>query len=199
MIPDEVLNPSGTIERFGTVEVGDGRTIVARIAPFGVDARVRDGENGPEYVERIARGAFRRALRDPARVPILLNYEHREGLGDQIGRATELVERDDGLHGTFVALSTPFGDQGLDLIRGRRRSLPPGVSTSGRIPFRRRSRRPPSSESPSRRPHRVARVRRHAEVLAVRSYLDDEDVAPVRAVATLDYVERMRARFPVAP
>ncbi len=182
---------------FGSVEVGDGRTIVARIAPLGVDARVRDGD-GPEYVERIMAGAFRRQTRDPARVPILLNYEHREGLGDQIGRAVELVERDDGLHGTFVALSTPFGDQGLDLIRAGI----VGLSLQASVPA-------DGSRLVDGVVVRHRLVLRHvaltaspayvgAEVVAVRS-VDLDDVPPRRALAALDYVERKRAQSPVAP
>ncbi len=197
MIPDGVLNPSAPIERFGSVEVGDGRTIVARIAPFGVDARVRDGD-GPEYVERIVAGAFRRQTRDPARVPILLNYEHREGLGDQIGRATDLVERDDGLHGTFVALSTPFGDQGLDLIRAGIVGLSlQGVRSRGRVSSRRTASSSVIVSCSVRRAHRVARLRgrgsRRGPFRRPR-----RRPRPRRALAALDYVESRRAQSPVA-
>jgi HK97 family phage prohead protease len=45
-----------------------------------------------------------------------LDFEHREGILDVVGHAVELVERDDGLHGTFSAVGAP-GDQALELIR----------------------------------------------------------------------------------
>lgn len=105
----------GIIERrySGPVEVGDGRTIVGLCAPYDVVATVEDG--GPSYQEVIRAGAFRRSTRAPNRV--LLNYEHRTDLGNVIGPATELVERENGLHGTFRVLPGALGDHALEIIR----------------------------------------------------------------------------------
>lgn len=98
-----------------SVVEGDGRTIVGRCVPYDEVAHVVDGPTLTPYREVYRHGAFSRASRDPARV--LLNYEHREGIGDVVGTAVELVERDDGLHGIFRALGGVPGDQALELIR----------------------------------------------------------------------------------
>jgi len=106
---------TGTIERryAGPVEVGDGRTIVGLCAPYDRVATVSDG--GLPYQEVIRNGAFRRSTKAPHRT--LLNYEHRTDLGNVIGPATELVERDDGLYGTFRVLPGALGDHALEVIR----------------------------------------------------------------------------------
>lgn len=105
----------GVIERrfAGPVEVGDGRTIVGLCAPYDVVATVEDG--GIPYQEVIRPGAFRRSTRAPNRV--LLNYEHRTDLGNVIGPATDLVERENGLHGTFRVLPGALGDLAIEIIR----------------------------------------------------------------------------------
>jgi len=112
-VPDVVR--TGTIERryAGPVDVGDGRTIVGLCAPYDRVATVSDG--GPPYQEVIRAGAFRRSTKAPHRT--LLNYEHRTDLGNVIGPATELVERDDGLYGTFRVLPGALGDHALEVIR----------------------------------------------------------------------------------
>lgn len=97
-----------------TFDVGDGRTIVGRIVPYDEPATVADGDGEP-YVELFRRGSYRNVVKDPSRV--LLTFEHFDDLGNQIAHATDLVERDDGLHGTFRALDSSFGEQGLALIR----------------------------------------------------------------------------------
>jgi uncharacterized protein len=91
---------------------GDGQTIAGRCVPYREVTTVDDG-NGP-YQEMFDRGAFRRAIRSPHRV--LLDFEHREGILDVVGHATELVERDDGLHGVFRPTGAP-GQQAIELIR----------------------------------------------------------------------------------
>lgn len=100
----------------GPVELeGDGRTIVGRCIPYDLPALVCE-PGGIPYREVWRAGSFRTVVRDPGRV--LLNYEHRDGLLDQIGPAVELEERaDDGLFGTFRALPSASGDQALELVR----------------------------------------------------------------------------------
>jgi len=112
------------------LELGDGRTIVGRLVPYGVPATVADGDGVP-YREQIAAGAFARAVRAPHR--FLLDYEHRAGLLDQIGRAVGLDDQADGLYGTFRAFDGAVGDQGLELIRS---GAATGLSVLARIPAR---------------------------------------------------------------
>jgi HK97 family phage prohead protease len=92
----------------------DGRTIVGRAVPFDVAAQVSDPPAYHPYRELYRMGAFRRSVRSPHRV--LLNYEHRDGLGDVIGHAVELTERADGLWCKFRALTGAAGDTALELI-----------------------------------------------------------------------------------
>ena len=101
------------------LETGDGRTIVGLVVPFDIESEVSDppelGGTGIPYREVWRAGAFRNVVKAPHLVR--LNYEHGRELGAQIATGTELVERDDGLHATFRALESPFGDQGLALVR----------------------------------------------------------------------------------
>ena len=63
----------------------------------------------------IRSGAFRRSTKAPHRT--LLNYEHRTDLGNVIGPASELIERGDGLYGTFRVLPGMLGDHAIEVIR----------------------------------------------------------------------------------
>jgi HK97 family phage prohead protease len=92
---------------------GDGRTISGRCVPYGVRATVRDA-GGPSYAELFEPGAFRHMTRAARRV--LLRFEHREGLVDIVGHATDLEDRPDGLWGCFRAVSGPGADVALELI-----------------------------------------------------------------------------------
>lgn len=101
------------------LDVSDGRTIVGRCVPYDETATVAD-PGGPPYLERIRPGSFRRFLRalGAGRIgTVRLVYEHGQTMGDVVGPAVELVERDDGLHGTFRALDGNLGDHGLELVR----------------------------------------------------------------------------------
>jgi HK97 family phage prohead protease len=62
-----------------------------------------------------ARGAFRKATRAPHHV--WLSFEHKDDPLNLLGQGVELLERDDGLHGTFKVYDTPAGDQGLAMVR----------------------------------------------------------------------------------
>ena len=116
------------------LEAGAGRTIVGRLVPYGVPADVADA-GGIPYREQIARGAFRRAARAPHRY--WLNWEHREGILDQIARGSALTEADDGLDGEFVAVDGLVGDQALAMIRSAAEAGEPlGLSIQARIPPR---------------------------------------------------------------
>lgn len=115
-----------------TLEANDGRTILGRCVPYGVEATVVDAVGpraGLPYRELWQRGAFRRACKAPNRV--MFNYEHREGIGDVIGHAVELSESDDGLDAVFRALPGTPGDQALELIRS---GIVTGLSISATVP-----------------------------------------------------------------
>lgn len=130
------MNETTTITRAyaAELEVGDGRTIVGRIVPYGEVARVADGAGEP-YDEVWLPGAFRRVMRAADRV--LLNYEHRAGLLDQVARCTALADGDGGLDGEFRAFDGPVGDHALELVRSR---AVLGLSVQARVPARRRVR-----------------------------------------------------------
>lgn len=96
---------------------GDGRTLDARIVPYGVSARVADPPDFKPYDEQFEPGAFRAQLTAANRVDVLLNYEHRQGISDVIGRGVELDDRSDGLHGSFRVFDGQDGDKALELVR----------------------------------------------------------------------------------
>jgi HK97 family phage prohead protease len=98
------------------LDVSDGRSIIGRCVPFDDRALVADGDGTP-YYEIIRRGAFRNSLRAARAGRYRLVYEHSTDLANVIGPAVELVERDDGLHGTFRALDGTIGDHALELVR----------------------------------------------------------------------------------
>jgi HK97 family phage prohead protease len=93
------------------LEVGDGRTVVGRCVPYGEVAEVSD-RGGPPYLETFARGAFRSVCKAPNRVILDVEHSTRE-----IGYGREIVERDDGLHGTFRLIDTEQADSALELLR----------------------------------------------------------------------------------
>lgn len=139
---DEPMNEPVVIARSfaAELEVADGRTIVGRLVPYGVRALVQDMDPpgdlagtplGDPYYEQMAPGMFARSTRAAPRY--LLNYEHRGGLLDQIGRAVELDDRDDALYGSFRAFDGAVGDQGLELIRSGAATF---LSVQARIPRR---------------------------------------------------------------
>lgn len=78
------------------VEVADG-VITGQAVPFG-----KTVELGPDLFERFELGAFRRQLRDPARVKLCLEH------GQVIGKCESLEETEDGLRFT-ARISTRDG------------------------------------------------------------------------------------------
>jgi HK97 family phage prohead protease len=98
------------------VEVGDGRTIDARIVPYNTVARVSD-DGVTAYDEMFLPGSFERQLKAPGSVKVFLNVEHEPGFRGVIGHGRELVDREDGLHGTFKVMENADGDKALELVR----------------------------------------------------------------------------------
>ncbi len=106
-----------TLTRQAPVELheGDGRTLVGRVVPYNVVADVADPPTWQPYKESFAPGAFNAQLTAANRIDVLLNYEHRQGISDVVGRGVSLDERPDGLYGTFRMLSHGDGDKALEL------------------------------------------------------------------------------------
>jgi Escherichia/Staphylococcus phage prohead protease len=96
---------------------GDGRTVEARIAPYGVPARVADPPKFEAYDEMFVPGAFEAQTRAAGRVKIWLNFEHDQGLRGIVGHGLTLDERTDGLYGTFRVHENGDGDKALQLVR----------------------------------------------------------------------------------
>jgi Escherichia/Staphylococcus phage prohead protease len=110
---------SETIRRtFGVdLESVAGRDVYGRVVPYGSTAEVADETPAGVrvYREQFELGAFSRAGKAPNRVAF--THEHGETLPDQLGHATELLERADGLYGTFRVTAGPLGDHALQLVR----------------------------------------------------------------------------------
>lgn len=180
------------------LEAGDGRTIVGRCVPYDIEREVADPPEFVPYREVWRAGAFRHVVRAPNRV--LLNYDHRDDLGNQVGLATELVERDDGLHAVFRAYDTTVASANTALAMVREHALrglsiqatmhPRGTNRDGGLVERVRV----------AMLHHVALTATPAydtaEVLAVRSAQPGlVDPTPPAVAETLDYLARARAKY----
>jgi HK97 family phage prohead protease len=75
--------------------VGDGRTVVGTIAPYGQVATVDDGFGA--YREVIERGAFAKVMRGRPQF-VRLHLEHQ---GEWVGRGDRWLDTDDGLAMAF--------------------------------------------------------------------------------------------------
>lgn len=92
---------------------GDGRTVHGIVVPYNERAEISDFAGS--YIESFARGSFARsiALRGH-KVKLMAAHDSRRF---PIGRATSLVERDNGLYGAFAIPATREGDDVLELVR----------------------------------------------------------------------------------
>jgi HK97 family phage prohead protease len=96
---------------------GDGRTIEARIIPYGETATICDP---PEYVTQQARfapGAFERQINAAHRVKVWLSTLHEQGLRGIIGHGETLEDRDDGVYASFRVHENADGDKALMMVR----------------------------------------------------------------------------------
>lgn len=102
-------------------EVGDGRTLEARIVPYNTPAkvvdRVENGGTGVPYMESWAPGAFDRQSGALNRVKVWLNFEHQPGLQGIVGHGEALDSREDGLYGTFRMHDDADGNKALGMVR----------------------------------------------------------------------------------
>ncbi len=112
---------SGLIRRTFAAELseGDGRTVDVRIVPYGEQIEHNDGLGGARkgvvYREEFVMGAF--AHQTNAAFRVLVNVEHQEGIGGVVGHGKSLLERDDGLYGSFKIHENSDGDKTLMLVR----------------------------------------------------------------------------------
>ena len=98
-------------------EEGDGRTIDARIIPYGESATICDP---PDYIteqERFAPGAFDKQINAAHRVKVWLTTMHEQGLRGIVGHGETLEDRDDGV----------YADVPVARERGRRQSADDGA------------------------------------------------------------------------
>lgn len=105
-----------------------GRTALIRVVPYGVPTMVRDsseqaskGRSRRPYREAWKLGAFRHAVKASHRVPFVVGVvgghnARRENPYADVGRAINLVERDDALYGDFAIDASPFGEHALAKI-----------------------------------------------------------------------------------
>lgn len=105
-----------------------GRRVLVRVVPFDRPVVVADVVDSPQrgtsatpYREAWERGAFRQAVKAPHRVPFVVGVAgghdaRRSNPWADVGRATSLEERDDGLYGTLLVDRSPFGDTTLEKI-----------------------------------------------------------------------------------
>lgn len=99
------------------VAEGDGRTIEARIIPYGESATICDP---PEYVteqERFAPGAFDKQINAAHRVKVWLSTLHEQGLRGIVGHGETLEDREDGVYATFRVHENQDGDKALAMVR----------------------------------------------------------------------------------
>lgn len=98
---------------------GEGRTVDCRIVPYGEQIEHDDGlggvPKGMPYREEWAPGAFTHQLKAANRV--LANLEHQQGIAGIVGHGVALIERSDGLYGSFRIHDGPDGDKALMLIK----------------------------------------------------------------------------------
>lgn len=130
--PSTAADPVTEVERVTLVRMfdaelaaGDGRTLEARIVPYGTPATVSDPPDFRSYQEQFASGAFERQIANPDRVRVWLNFEHDEGLRGIVGHGVQLRDQADGLHGSFRVHENPDGDKALQLVGD---GLLPGLS-----------------------------------------------------------------------
>lgn len=113
--PDELIRR----EYAADLTPGDGRTVDCRIVPYGERIEHDDGLGGlpagMPYTEEWAAGAFTHQLKAANRV--LANVEHQEGLAGIVGHGVALIERSDGLYGSFKLHDNADGDKALMLVK----------------------------------------------------------------------------------
>jgi HK97 family phage prohead protease len=96
---------------------GDGRTLEARIIPYGESATICDPPDFVVEQERFAPGAFDRQIKAAHRVKVWLSTLHEQGLRGIVGHGETLEDRDDGVYATFRIHDNPDGNKALQMVR----------------------------------------------------------------------------------
>jgi HK97 family phage prohead protease len=154
-VPDQVLVREATLE----IAEGDGRTLEARIVPYGETATICDPPDFVVEEERFAPGCADRQIRAAHRVKMWLTTLHEEGLRGIVGHAEKLEERADGLYATFRVHDNKDGDKALQLVRD-------GLLPSMSVEFK-----------------ALQSLRRNGIVERVRVHIDKSSLVPVGAYA----------------
>lgn len=120
-VSEPAVESDGILRRIfpADLSVGDGRTVDVRVVPYGERITHNDGLGGvPEgvpYEEEWVAGAFAHQTKAANRV--LANFEHKQfGLVGVVGHGKSLLERADGLYGSFRIHPGEDGDKLLMLI-----------------------------------------------------------------------------------
>jgi len=172
----------------------DGRTLDVRCVPYGVVAVVRerrdDGTWTPPYQEAWERGAFRHVSRAANRVPLVVGRHSQRGDPfSDIGRGVDFDEREDGLHGSFVVDSSPFGEHALaKVVSGQWRGISIGAAP-------RRHRDEGNPERGGTRWRTLAHLD-HVLLTEAPAYVDAEVLAVREQEATR--MDRWLAKYPLA-
>ncbi|MDC8981249.1 HK97 family phage prohead protease [Mycobacterium marinum] len=91
-----------------------GRRIYGVCVPYSQPTRITEYD-GSTFDEMFVKGSFARSIAQRQhKIKLLAGHDQRRF---PIGRATSLVERDDGLHGEFAVPQTAEGDDVLELVR----------------------------------------------------------------------------------
>lgn len=108
------MNP--LIVRYSAALTGtSGRTVFGVLCPFNRVEKVSDDGGRSRYNEQFMPGAFTRTIAERGHKVLLLgNHDTRKF---PLGRAVELQEKADGLHGAFAVAATREGDDVLELVR----------------------------------------------------------------------------------
>jgi hypothetical protein len=96
---------------------GDGRTLEGLAIPFDIEIDVTD-DGLDFYTEVFRRGAFAKTITDRSRPVPLLDHHQRRTTRANLGRATSLVETDEGLQVEFhLTEGVQAADEVLALVR----------------------------------------------------------------------------------
>lgn len=103
---------------------GDGRTLEARIVPYGETATICDPPDFVVEQEMFVPGCVEKQIRAAHRVKMWVSTMHEQGLRGIVGHSESLEERDDGLYSTLTLHDNEDGMKARQLVRdGLLRSL----------------------------------------------------------------------------
>jgi HK97 family phage prohead protease len=105
---------TGVLYRATHLDAGSsGRELFGRIVPYNQTIEVNDGVL--PYLERFEYGSLSRSIRERAHKIRLLAQHDRHRF--PVGKALELNEHPDGVHGVFAVANTSDGNDLLELVR----------------------------------------------------------------------------------